>query len=415
MTFSAIRRKQRNMLNKKGKIALSVLTPIAALVLAFVILCLVTIGLYSPVFLGRVLTHWDSRVTDYKVFPERIIQKSEQPYRYTKNVNPSLESLTVKYGNGQKTLTEFVKSTDTASFIIVQNDTIVYEQYANGYDANSTNTSFSMAKSVVSLLIGKAIEKGCILSVEDPIANYIEEFADKEIGKTTIEELLLMQSNIAYDEDKLLWFGDDTLTYWHDNLRQLTLSHTELTDRYEGDFRYNNYHPLLLGIILERSTGVSVSQFFEREIWQKIGAEHDASWSLDSDKYGFEKMESGLNFYAVDFVKIGSMVLHGGYFNGTQVINGDWLNKSTLCNFPLNNNKYENTFLAGKNIGYKYMWYCAPSGQFGLDVIAWGKSDQIMLISPANGIVILRTGKTDGGVENWAAALQQIITSINAL
>ena len=258
-----------------------------------------------------------------------------------------------------------------------------------------------MAKSIVSLLIGKAIENGYIKSVNEPISKYIEEFENKDIGKTTIENLLLMRSDIVYDEDKFLWFGDDTLTYWHDNLRELALTHTSLTDKYNGNFHYNNYHPLLLGIILERSSGMTVSEFFGREIWDKIGAEHDASWSLDSDKYGFEKMESGINFRAVDFLKIGSMVAHNGFWNGTQIINSDWLKLSTLC--EINTDEYKGTLLEGKNTGYKYMWYCTSEK----DIVAWGKSDQILYISPTENIVILRTGKTDGGV-NWLTALQNI-------
>ena len=402
-----------NKLSKKKKIVIGVLTPVAALLLAFLILCITTMCMYSPAFLGRVLTHWDSHVTDYKIFPERVINKSNQPYTYIKNINSSFESIKINCSNKQKNLSEFVKSTNTTSFIIVKNDEIVYEQYANGYDENSINTSFSMAKSVVSLLVGKAIEKGLIKSVKEPISNYITEFANKATGKITIEDLLLMRSEIYYNEDKFLWFGDDTLTYWHDNLRNLALNHTELTDKYSGNFHYNNYHPLLLGIILERSTGVTVSQFFEREIWQKIGAEHDAAWSLDSEKSGFEKMESGINFRAVDFIKIGSMVLHRGYWNGMQILNGDWLDLSTLCGFPISNSEYENSFLFGKNIGYKYMWYCSPSDQSGFDVIAWGKSDQILYISPANNTVILRTGKTDGGVSNWVETLKDLISAMN--
>ncbi|MDE6411736.1 MAG: beta-lactamase family protein, partial [Clostridia bacterium] len=243
------------------------------------------------------------------------------------------------------------------------------------------------------------------------ISDYIEEFKNAEIGKTTIEELLLMRSKIAYDEDKFLWFGDDSLSYWHDDLRKLVLSHKELTERYEGKFHYNNYHPLLLGIILERSTGVSISQFFEREIWQKIGAEHDASWSLDSVG-GFEKMESGINFCARDFVKIGSLVLHGGYWNGEQIINGDWLAQSTLCDFPIDESEYEDTFLEGRNIGYQYMWYSTPSNDSGYDIVAWGKSDQILYISPSSDTVILRTGKTDGGVSDWVKTLKELIREI---
>jgi len=390
---------------------IGILTPVTALLLAFLILCAVTMAKFSPAYLGRVITHWDSAVTDYRIFPERVIRKSETPYTYAKNVDNSLDDLPV---NNQK-LGEFINNTDTTSFIIVKNDEIVYERYANGYDENSVNTSFSMAKSVVSLLIGKAIEKGYIDSVDDPIGKYIEEFDGTEAGKITVEKLLLMRSDIAYNEDKFLWFGDDSLTYWHPDLRALALGGIELTDGYNGRFHYNNYHPLLLGIILERATGVTVSEFFEREIWQKIGAEHDASWSLDSEKSGFEKMESGINFRAVDFSKIGSLVLHGGVWNGTQVIAPEWLNKSTLCEFPLNNSEYEGSFLEGKNIGYKYMWYSTPSARSGYDVFAWGKSDQILYVSPSNGTVILRTGKTDGRVSNWAEVLKAVSSSVGGL
>lgn len=402
----------KNRGNKKKKMIIGAVTPALALLLAFLIVCVTTVCRYSPVFLGRVLTHWDSDITDYTRFPETVIAKSDKPYTYVKNIDSGLAAVMVSYGNKQKSLSDFVADTDTTAFIIVKNDEIRYEQYANGYSENSIQTSFSMAKSIVSLLIGKAIEKGYIQSVKEPIAKYITEFSDKDIGRVTIEDLLLMRSDIVYDEDGFLWFGDDTLTYWYDDLRELALSHTELTDRYHHRFHYNNYHPLLLGILLERSTGQSVSEFFEREIWQKIGAEWNASWSLDSDQSGFEKMESGLNFRAVDFLKIGSMVLHNGCFQGTPVIGSEWLKASTLCDFPLNADEYENSFLADKNIGYQYMWYCTPSAQSGYDIFAWGKSDQILYISPANHIVILRTGKTDGGVSNWVETLKDLISEM---
>ena len=397
-------------LSKKKIIFIGLGTVFSALLSAFLILCIVTMCMFSPTFLGRTLTHWDSKITDYKIFPERVIEKSENPYSYVKNINPEIGKISVVNSGKQKTLDGFVDSTDTTSFIIVKDDKIIYERYAGGYDEYSVNTSFSMAKSVVSLLCGIAIEKGFIKSADEPIENYIPEFKNKDIGKITVEDLLLMRSDIVYEEDGFLWFGDDSKTYWYDDLRELALSHTETSDRYGGKFHYNNYHPLLLGIILERSTGQSVSQFFACELWRKIGAEYDASWSLDSDKSGFEKMESGINFCAKDFLKIGSAVLHDGFFNGTQIVGGEWLKTSALCDFPINAREYENTFLAGKNIGYKYMWYCTPSAQSGSDIFAWGKSDQILYISPANNTVILRTGKTDGGVGDWIEIIQNLIT-----
>lgn len=399
-------------MNNRKKRWLIVALPAGVLLLALSVLFSVTACLYSPVYLGRLLTHWDASVNDHSFFPYRTVEAGDQPYSYKDATDPSLGDLRVEYTGGGKTRTadlrSFLENTDTASLIIVQNDRVVYEQYANGYDRNSVNTSFSMAKSVVSLLIGKAIEEGKIRSVSQPISDYITEFAGLDIGTITIEELLLMRSDIAYDEDQFLWFGDDSLTYWHPDLRALALGHTELTDRYQGNFHYNNYHPLLLGIILERSTGVSVSEYFSEKLWKPIGAEQDATWSLDSETSGFEKMESGINFCAMDFIKLGSMVLHGGNWNGAQVIGTDWLAQSTLCPFPINAKEYEGSFLEGRNIGYRYMWYSMPSDRSGYDVFAWGRSDQLLYISPANGTVILRTGKSDGSVSDWAEVLQKL-------
>lgn len=155
-------------LSKKKKIIIGITTPLAALLLAFCMLCVVTLCMYPPAFLGRVLTHWDSDVTDFEIFPERVIEKSDTPYRYRENIRSDLGNLTINGLKKQKSLGKFIESTDTTSFIIVKDDEVVYEQYANGYDKNSVNTSFSMAKSVVSLLIGKAIENGFIGSVKRP-------------------------------------------------------------------------------------------------------------------------------------------------------------------------------------------------------------------------------------------------------
>ena len=402
-------------MTKRKKILIGVLTPIVAAVLFFVILCFVTMGMVNPEYLGRVLTHFDSDVNDIYYFPSREILASENPYRYQYAIDNELSEMQVEYYNGKmtsSTLDAFVKSTASMSFIIVKNDKVVYEKYNDKYSAESFNTSFSMSKSVVSMLVGKAIEDGYIKAVNQPISDYISEFKDLDIGKVTIEQLLLMHSNIDYEEDKFLWFGDDSLTYWHPDLRKLALEHTNLTGRYNGKFHYNNYHPLLLGIILERCTGASVSEYFEKSIWHPIGAEYAASWSLDSNKSAFEKMESGINFRAIDFIKIGSMVLHGGNWNGRSILGAEWLSQSTLCEYPIDGSEYTGTFLENRNIGYKYMWYCYPCGKSNYDVIAWGKSDQILYVSPANNVVILRTGEGDGGVQDWVETMSRIAAAV---
>ncbi len=389
---------------------ISIIFSIASLLIVFLIASSI---ITSPIFVFRLLTHSDSSIKDYAFFPSRIIAKGENPYNYALSLDCGVLGLEIEYetiaGEAKaELLPDFINSTESTSFIIVRNDEIIYEEYANGYQRDSINTSFSMAKSVVSLLVGKAIEDGYIRSLDQSIAEYITEFRGSAMGDITIEDLLLMRSNIAYEEAGFAWFRDDAYTYWMPDLRRLALTHATLTDRYEGRMHYNNYHPLLLGIILERSTGISVSDYFEKSIWQKIGAEYDASWSLDSEKSQFEKMESGINFRSIEFIKIGSMLLHDGYWNGERIINREWLRESIFANFPIDENEYIGTFLEDKNIGYQYMWYSRESQTGDLDYMALGKYDQILYVSPSNNTVILRTGFSSGSVSDWPEVMGDI-------
>lgn len=139
-----------------------------------------------------------------------------------------------------------------------------------------------------------------------------------------------------------------------------------------------------------------------------IGAQYQASWSLDSEASGFEKMESGINFRAIDFIKIGSMILHQGNWHQSQIINTQWLKQSTTQAYSFVDEEYQNTFLENRQITYQYMWYSYPTPTEESDILAWGKSDQILYISPSQHTVILRTGISDGKVTNWEEVLQTI-------
>jgi CubicO group peptidase (beta-lactamase class C family) len=121
----------------------------------------------------------------------------------------------------------------------------------------------------------------------------------------TIENLLSMASGLRYVEEETP-FSDDTKTYYDPNLRSVALS-AVIEEEPGKTFHYNNYNFLLLGIILERATGMPVAKYMEEKLWKQLGMEAPSSWGLDSEASGFEKMESGINARAIDFAKFGRL------------------------------------------------------------------------------------------------------------
>lgn len=381
---------------------------LSQIILLVILVLFATFGLsvkrYSWTYMDRIIRLGESDVWDYKVFPSRLIEASDYPVVYPHDPIPEFGQIKV---DPEEVLESLLAKTHTQSFLVIHNDQLVYEYYGKGYDEAAINTSFSAAKSMVSLMIGIAIDKGLIKSEDEPLSVYIEELRGSEIGNVTIKQLLTMRSPIVYKEGPL-WFGDDAKTYYMPDLRTLALQETTFDPQYTGAFHYNNYHPLLLGVIIERSTGRSVSAFFVEELWGKIGSEYSASWSLDSEQTGFEKMESGLNFRAIDFAKVGSVVLHNGFWNGKRIVSEEWIEKSTQAEFPLNDEAYTGTLLEGKQTGYQYMWYSCLNDENGIDVFAAGKYGQYLYISPLNNTVIVRTGSETGLAHWWPDILKAV-------
>ncbi|MGE5249781.1 MAG: serine hydrolase domain-containing protein, partial [Bacteroidota bacterium] len=265
-----------------------------------------------------------------------------------------------------------------------------------GYQRDSVVTSFSIAKSFDSALIGIAIEEGYIKSAADPITDYIPELAERDprFKIIQIRHLLMMASGIRYEEDKFDGLGDDSLTYEFDDLRHLALTETKVADPPGVTFVYNNYNPLLLGLILERATGKSVTAYLQEKIWTPIGMEYDASWSLDSEKTGFEKMESGINARAIDFGKLGRLYLNKGSWNGKQLVPAAWVEASTT----------DSGLIQGRKLAYGYMWWRENCNPGSADYFAAGNMGQFVYVSPLKNLIIVRNGERyglPGEIEDW--------------
>ena len=172
-----------------------------------------------------------------------------------------------------KGLDELLRETDTLAFVVVHQDRVVRERYFDGATRESLQTSFSAAKSFVSTLVGIAIDAGLIESVEDPVTDYLPELGerDPQFRKITLRDLLTMSSGIRYREGGFPSLGDDTYTYYGVDLRDIALNRVRIEGP-PGLWHYNNYHPLLLGLVLERVTGTSVSDFMASEALAAAGS-----------------------------------------------------------------------------------------------------------------------------------------------
>ncbi|MCP5094231.1 MAG: serine hydrolase [Chloroflexi bacterium] len=351
---------------------------------------------YPAEYSLRVLRWGDADVYDYEKFPERPLSPSTTPFHFTHAPNETLVRELFARETAVGSLDTFLEKTSTQAFIVIQNDAIMYENYFNGASQDSIVTSFSMAKSFTSALVGIAIEEGHIHSVHDPITDYLPELAAHNPAFTniTIRDLLLMSSGIHYAEFPFV-NGDDAKTYYYPDLRDLALNQIEI-DGVPGEiFLYNNYHPLLLGLILERATGQPVADYLAQKIWQPMGAAYAGSWSLDET--GFEKMESGINGRALDFAKFGRLFLQGSSLDGEQIIPAEWVRESTSVDATLADGYYPDWFHDDLPNGfYKYMWWGIEREGQADDFVALGNHGQFIYISPHKNLIIVRHGEKYG-------------------
>lgn len=360
---------------------------------------------YPAEYVNRVFRWGDADVYDYQKFPEHALETSGSPFTFSLNLDEDRIREQFEAVSDIDDFDAFLTKNRTQAFIVIQDDAILYEKYFNGSSRDSIVTSFSTAKSFASTLIGIAISEGYIHSVDDPITDYLPELAERDpaFANITIRNLLMMSSGIKYVEFPYV-NGDDAKTYYYPDLRQLALDDTEIAGLPGEAFHYNNYHPLLLGMILERATGTSVASYLQEKIWKPIGMEYPGSWSLDEN--GFEKMESGINGRAIDFAKFGRLFLHNGEWNGVQVVPAEWVAEATRADTSVDYaNYYYDSFIFANGQGYyKYMWWGIQRDEQNTDFMALGNHGQFIYISPQKNLIILRFGEAYGdihGADGW--------------
>lgn len=368
----------------------------------------------------RAITNIYPNPQTYKVFPERRVETSPN-LSELKRSDVQNFPLTLSYETAKGVRTEIIpetlKKTKTDAFIVIKNNSIIYEKYLNGTDRKTIHTSFSLAKSFLSTLIGIAIDEGKIGSVNDPVIKYIPELKDRGIDLLTIRDLLMMSTGIDYkriEETFFLFipFSPDIKTFYGDDLRKTVLSLKSGENPIGKYFNYNDYYPVLEGIILERVTGMSISEYTSMKLWKRMGMESDASWSLDSTENGMERVFVGLNARPLDFARFGLLFLNGGIWNGHKIISRNWIEIATSPD-PEDTREWMIFKLWPKYGGYyKYHWWGLKNKDNTYDYFASGNLGQIIYVSPASKTVVVRLGGQAGEMFQWPFFIRELIRQI---
>jgi CubicO group peptidase (beta-lactamase class C family) len=225
-----------------------------------------------------------------------------------------------------------MKRLGTIAFLIIKNDSLYYEQYWDGFSDTSHTNSFSMAKSIVSILTGIAIKEGKIKDVNEKVYDFIPQYKEGMDTSLCIYDLLTMSSGINFLESYSNPFAYPAEAYYGSDLMSITLKYKVVTEPGK-QFKYLSGNSTLLGYILTKATGETLSDYASEKLWQPIGAENPAYWSLDHADVpiaiGMEKAYCCFNSNARDFARIGQLYLDSGKWNGKQIVPQDYVLAST--------------------------------------------------------------------------------------
>lgn len=330
---------------------------------------------FTPDYIGKAIMNGHARINNYRIFENRLVQNAAPiPWQHDSLYN--IQKL-------DKVYQSIFDTYGTTAFVVIRNKKIVHEEYWDGASDTTRSNSFSMAKSMVSLLIGSLLDEGKIKSLDQPITDFLPEFKNTNGFTLRIKDLLTMSSGIDWDEGYSSLFSPTTKAYYGSQLEKQMLE-LRIINQPGKVFNYQSCDTQLLSLIIEKITGKTLSEFASEKLWKPLGAEHPALWSLDHEG-GIEKAYCCFNSTATDFARIGQMVLDSGQFNNRQIISKAYIKQATT---PAKWIKGED----GNPLnyyGYQF-WLLTHKGQ--KVVYARGILGQYIFIIPSLNAVAVRLG-----------------------
>jgi CubicO group peptidase (beta-lactamase class C family) len=284
---------------------------------------------------------------------------------------------------------DYMKSQRAAGLIIIQNNKIRLEKYSLGYDVKGRWTSFSVAKSFTSTLAGAALRDGYIRSLNDKVTAYIPDLKGSAYDDVTVRQLLTMTSGVKWNEDYTNPNSDVALFGKHSAEPgvDVTVSYMRRLPREApagSKWLYKTGETNLIGVLVSKATGKTLSAYLSEKVWKPYGMEQDAVWMLGNT--GHEISGCCISASLRDYARLGQFILEGGKIHGKSIFPADWLPQATT--------KQAETGAPGR--GYGFQWWTYDEGMFA----AQGIFGQSVFVDPKRQLVIVTNG-------DWPTAIDR--------
>ncbi len=354
-------------------------------------LALIALILTGCTFSRRVILN-SPNYTDQFRFSSVELQPANIPFVWKRpepdlNLGGRLQMVPTVLGLGTESMDDYLTRSSTLAFLVIRNDTVLYERYFRGMNAGDPMTSFSVAKTFVGSLVSIAFREAKIGSLHDPVQRYLPDFPFADV---TINHLLNHTSGIRYPAEGWLYYSNHL-----DRIYQQDLGRRHPPGK---TFRYENGNTQVLSMVLEAATGKPVEEYLHERIWAKIGTENPVNWSTDAE--GTPKAFCCLNATALDFARFGRLMMRKGDWDGEQLIPREFFEEGT-----------HGDTLAGQFIRYKnHMWL---EGESAGIYLAAGLYGQYLYVYPPKNILIVRFAKENLHLHAaWSEFFQTLIAQL---
>lgn len=320
-----------------------------------ILICLISL---ASCIVYKGIKYGNAAVDDYKIFKQDTVNKGSHTFTFAELDKGERMLDTMKFGfySARQDSIHIMSISESmrrinkpAAALIIRNDTIVFEYYCGGWSKDTQSCIFSVTKTITSMLCGIALKEGYIKSLNDPVTDYIPELKKEAplFDSLKIEHLLDMTAGLKFKEN-YTWnpFSKMARLYLGNDAMKVVKSMKFLNKPGER-YHYDSMTTQILGIVIERATGMSYAQYLSEKVWKPLGMEKNALIGLDSRKHGVAKSYAGLTSNVRDLAKVGRLYLNSGNWNGIQIIDSTFVARSLSPHVSGEKTKYT----------YSYSWY----------------------------------------------------------